>query len=565
MRRFPTFSAILAGLALAFGVAGSVALAQDKSTATTKQAGTAVKAGGPVAMLSITNLDRLLGDTTYMLRACNVPEVGGLVSVMANQYTQGLDRTRPLGLSVTMDGETPVPVGFLPVTNRAAFFDSLAAIGVEPEDLGDGLFEIAAGGNAIFVKDANGWLYISQTEEALDKVPADPSAALGDLPKKYDLAVKVNLQALPADMVDMMIDQIRGGFERQMAEQGDRTEEETKKARELGEASMAQLEQSIRDTEQVIFGWAIDVEGQKTFMDGAAQFVSGSKLAAQADAAKNLKTAFSAFKLPQPAVTFRSTSSVADADKPVIKNSLSTSLKQVEERISNEVHNSQASDALVTLVKKLGKLIEQTIDEGTLDGSVSASVGGDSLKVLVGGRIADGKALAQAVQDAVKDLSGISEVPKFDFAYETYGGMTLHRTSIPVQSNDRAVQKIFGNSVKLTIGTGDKAFALSLDAAGDASLKAAIDGMKKAPSADATPLEGVIEVGKIVEYAQSVSPNSMLDIVLQAVKDYAGKDRVLVNGNVIPRGVMYRLSIDEGVLRAIGAAAKAGGQNNGGF
>ena len=108
-------------------------------------------------------------------------------------------------------------------------------------------------------------------------------------------------------------------------------------------------------------------------------------------------------------------------------------------------------------------------------------------------------------------------------------------------------------------------FALSLDAAGDASLKAAIDAMKKAPSVAATPLEGVIEIGQIVEYAQSVSPNSMLDIVLQSIKDYAGKDKVLVNGNVIPRGVVYRLSIDEGVLRAAGAIAKAGGQNNGGF
>lgn len=565
MRRFPTFSATLAGIALALGLASSVAYAQDKATATAKPTAATAKAGGPVAMLSITNLDRLLSDMSYMLRACNVPEIGGLVSVMANQYTQGLDRTRPLGLSVTMDGETPVPVGFLPVSDRAAFFDSLAAIGVEPDDLGDGLFEISAGGNAIFVKDANGWLYISQTEDALDKVPADPAAGLGDLPKKYDLAVKVNLQALPTEMVDMMTEQIRGGFERGMAEQGDRTEEEVKRARELGEASLAQLEQSIHDTEQLIFGWAIDVEGQKTFMDGAAQFVSGSKLAAQADAAKNMKTAFSAFRLPQPAVSFRSTSIVADSDKAVIKNSLNTSLQQIEDRISNEINNTQASEAVVKLVKTLGKLFEQTIDEGTLDGSLSASVSGDALKVLVGGRIADGKALAQAVQDAVKDLSGFAEVPKFEFGYETYGGMTLHRTSVPINTSDRTVQKVFGDNLKLTIGTGDKAFALSLDAAGDASLKAAIDAMKKAPSVAATPLEGVIEIGQIVEYAQSVSPNSMLDIVLQSIKDYAGKDKVLVNGNVIPRGMVYRLSIDEGVLRAAGAIAKAGGQNNGGF
>ena len=221
MRRFPSFTAALAGFALAFGVAGNL-LAQDKTTATAKQTDGAVQDGGPVALVSITNLEKLLGDASYMLRACNVPEVGGFVSVLATQYTQGLDRARPLGLMVSLDAGNPVPVGFLPIADRGAFFDALAGIGVEPDDLGDGLFEIAAGGNAIFVKDSNGWLYISQTEEALDKVPANPLAVLGDLPKKYDLAVKVNLQALPADMVDMMTEQIRGGFERSMAEQGDR-------------------------------------------------------------------------------------------------------------------------------------------------------------------------------------------------------------------------------------------------------------------------------------------------------------------------------------------------------
>ncbi len=565
MRRFPSFTVALAGFALAFGIAGTFAFAQDKAAATAKQTAGAAKAGGPVAVVSITNLERLLSDTSYLLQASSVPEVGGFVSVMATQYTQGMDRARPLGLMVSLEDGNPVFVGFLPIADRGAFFDALAGIGVEPDDLGDGLFEIAAGGNAIFVKDANGWLYISQTEEALDNVPVDPSTALGELPKKYDVAVKINMQALPADIVDMMTEQIRGGFERSMAEQADQSPEEAEKARELGEASMAQLEQSIRDTEQVVLGWAIDEKGQKTYFDGGAQFVGGSKLAVQMDEAKNLKTAFSAFKLPEAVVSFRSTSLVSESDKGMIKNSLNTSLEQVKDRIENEINDDKASETVLELIDKIAKLFEQTIDEGMLDGSLSASVSGDALKVLVGGRVADGKALAQAVQDAVKDLSSYPEVPKFEFGYETYGGMTLHRTSIPVDSNDRAVQKVFGNSIKLTIGTADKAFALSLDASGDASLKSAIDAMKKTPSAAATPFEGVIEVADILEYAQSVAPNSMLDIVVEAVKLADGKDKVLVNGNVIPRGVIYRLSLDEGVLRAAGAAAKAGQPNAGGF
>jgi hypothetical protein len=48
------------------------------------------------------------------------------------------------------------------------------------------------------------------------------------------------------------------------------------------------------------------------------------------------------------------------------------------------------------------------------------------------------------------------------------------------------------------------------------------------------------------------------------MSDYAGKDKVSVKGRVIPRGAVYRVNVEEGVMRSIGAAAKAG-SGGGGF
>ena len=333
-----------------------------------------------------------------------------------------------------------------------------------------------------------------------------------------------------------------------MAEQRGQSEEEKKAAREMGEASLAQLEQVIRETEQVIFGWAIDASGQKTFIDSAAQFVEGGQYAKQMETAKNAKTAFSGFKLPGAAISLRATSLISEADKGLAKNNIKNSMQQVEDKI-DEINDAQVRDAVLKLVKGLTNIVERTIDEGSLDGAMSVSVADGTLKMLVGGNTADGNALAKEVQEAVASLSSLEEVPKFEFNYATHGGMTLHRTSIPVRSNDSNVRAVFGDELKLTIGTADKAFALSLDPAGDTSLRAAIDASKAAPSVAATPLEAVIEVGQLVKYAQTVSPNSVLDNVLKAVQQYAGKDRVTLNGNLIPRGMVYRFSLDEGVLR----------------
>ena len=52
----------------------------------------------PVLVVSIASVDRLLSNIGYLTRAAGTPEVGGLVTLMASQYIEGLDTTKPAGL-----------------------------------------------------------------------------------------------------------------------------------------------------------------------------------------------------------------------------------------------------------------------------------------------------------------------------------------------------------------------------------------------------------------------------------------------------------------------------------
>ncbi len=518
----------------------------------------------PVAVLSITNLDRLLNDTTYLLRACNVPEVGGIVSVMANAYTTGLDRSKPLGLSVTFEGQMPNVTAFVPVEDRQAFFDGLAPIGVEPDDLGDGLYEIAAAGNAMYLLEKDGWLYVAQNEEALKTVKANPASMLGELPNRYDLALKLNVQALPAEIREFVTSQIRDATERGLAEQ-DQSEEEAKAAQEVAELQLQQLEQNLKDTDQVIIGWAIDSKQQQVYFDSAFQFVEGSALAKQMEANKDVKSNFTTFKLPDAAVHSRASSRIGDAaEKAMLKNNLQSSVRQLEKMIEEKVEDSKVSEALLKFERGMVKVFEKTVDEGVIDGATSVSVADGQLKVLVGIHVADGNAVATQVQELIGAIKGMPEVPAFEFNYATHNGAKLHKTSIPVKSDDPVAKKIFGDALKVHIATGEKIVALSIDASGDASLKAGLDAMQKSKGVSVQLVDGVANVGKLLEYAQSVSPNSVLDLVLQEAKQFVGKDNVRINANYIQRGAVYRLSIEEGALRAAGAAIKAG-QSGPGF
>jgi hypothetical protein len=520
----------------------------------------------PVAIVSIAPLDRMIKDAKYLIRACNVPEFGGVATTMASYYTQGLDQNKPLGVAISLDGQMPVGMVFLPLSDREKFFETLAGIGIEPDDLGDGLFEIDANGQTLYAKDAGGWLYIAQSEEALSSVPANPAALLGELPKNYNIAIKANIQSLPPDLRDMAASQMKIGFDNTLNEQSGQTDEEIEIARKAGEAQIAQIEELMRDTDQLILGFGIDSMGQKIYLDGAGKFLPDTKLAKQSDAMASLTSDYTAFKLAGSSANFRATSQITtEADKEVAKQNVRNSMQQAEKSLDDANISDDSKALLVDLMSTLEKLLSDTIDEGTFDGASSLSVADSSLRVLVGGRIADGRALETELQKLVKGLPASQFTPTAEFGYETYKGITLHRLSVPVKIADPNARKVFGDELKVTIGTADKAFFVALDPTGDGSLKSAIDNMASAKAVKASPFNGVIQFAPLLEFAQAIMPNPILDTAVDAMKDYADLDKVQVMATAIPRGGVYRLSIDEGVLRAGGTTAKLGAGGGGGF
>lgn len=512
----------------------------------------------PVGIVSIAPLDRLLQDTNYLLKAVSVPEVGGLVSLMANQYTQGMDRTKPIGVSVHLEGQLPTAIIFLPVSNREQFFGALAGMGIEPDDLGDGLFEIDAGGQTIFAKHADGWMYIAQTEQALASVPADPSQLLGELPQQYNVAVSIDVQAVPQEFRQMAVDSMRTGLERGMAEQRGLSPEELEKAKQLSQANIQQLERLVTDTDKVIVGWNVEPGQQRVYIDVAAQFLSGSKLANSMAVMQDLKSDYTQLAFPNAAINVNFTSKIAEEEKATQILNLRNSFSQVEQLVpdSDKALAKEVADGLF-------QIMERTIQEGIFDGAASVSVADDTFRAVVGGRVADGKALEAELKRIAQGVSAKTSAAKFQFGVGQYQGMTLHQVTVPVDSADKNARKIFGDNLLINIATGEKSYVVTIDPSGDTALKAAIDRLDSSQAQSVQPLTAVVQASHLLKFAQSVAPNPLLDNALQAIQDYAGKDKVEINARMIERGAMYRIAIEEGVLRAAGAAAKSGGQNGG--
>lgn len=515
-----------------------------------------------IAVVSIGPLDSTLRDIPYLLRACNVAEAGGFISLMAGQYTQGIDKSKPIGAKISLDGGMPNAVIFMPMTDTQQFFDALAGIGIEPDDLGGGMYEIDTGGQTVFAKESGGWMFVAQTEDALSDTPADPAAMLGSLPKNYDLAIRVNARNVPQEMKDQAIEQIRIGFERGMAEQAGQSEEEQARAKEMGEASVEQLARLISDTDQMIFGWSISKEEQRTFMDGGVQFREGTDLAKQSEAAANVTSDYTGFILPDAAAKFRFTSEIPEGDRELVKNNFRNSMDQAVTQMEQSGDlPPEAEGLLKEILGTISKAMEDTIDEGIFDGGGSVSVAENTLRVLIGGRIASGSDLADGFKQAAGKLP--DGAPEIDFDYDTYKGVTLHKVAIPVKIADPAAREALGDSLNVVIGTAEKSFLLAMDPEGDSLVKKVIDQAETKKGVKVAPFESVVHLNDILTYAQSISPNSILDNVIGVMAEYSENDKVEVTSRLIARGAVYRLSIDEGVLRGVGTAARSGAEGGG--
>jgi hypothetical protein len=75
-----------------------------------------------------------------------------------------------------------------------------------------------------------------------------------------------------------------------------------------------------------------------------------------------------------------------------------------------------------------------------------------------------------------------------------------------------------------------------------------------------------IETLPIFQYAQTISSNAITDAMAKAAQNMSEADLIVVDTRITENVVVWRMAIEEGVLRAIGAAIKTGTKRQrGGF
>jgi hypothetical protein len=326
---------------------------------------------------------------------------------------------------------------------------------------------------------------------------------------------------------------------------------------------MAQTMRTLNETDSITVGWAVDAAQQRTYVDYSQTFVPGSKMARQIAGYDEPRTNFAGFYQPDAAATM---SFVTKADPELIQQDIEyfeSTMQALRAGFNNGIDNSDAKDpeAVKAAFSDWFDAFEATIRSGQIDGGAALHVSSDSLTLVAGAVVTD----TAKIESGLKKLEAAAAARYPEFAgirwnSATHAGVNFHTLSVPVPEEQEAPRKLLGSEVNVAIGIGQDKIYLAVGRNNLSAVKQAIDASEAEPDKAVPPFELAVSLAPIMEMAAAQAEEgdqkAIAERVAEMLRNEAqGRDHIRAVGQVIPNGLRYRFAAEEGVLRAIGAAA----------
>lgn len=529
------------------------ALAQEKLQ---QQGGTdALNATEPVVVVTLGSVNKLMQDVNYITSAIGQAQIGGMFTMMAGTFTAGIDTTQPIAVIVPLVDGAPQPIALVPTADVKAVLKRLEAQTGPADELDDGTLVIAVGASTVFIRQTGNWAVLAPKRDLLALAPADPAALFKGMGNDFDIAVRLKMQQVPADARGMLTAQIRQGFEQAMAQQGDR---DTEAARKMAEGTMQQLEQFINETDELRFGINIDQESKQVVMDGSFTAVPGSKLAAMYGGQRAIPSQFASVIRTEAAAFYHAATSISPEAVEQTRQSVSTSLTAVRNALANEDNLSPAQQAEISqLIDRVADLAIDSIAEGRADVGALLLADQNDFRFVFGAFVADGNEAAQLIKDLAEKVENEPDAPRFKFDQSNYKGVTMHLIEADVPQREDEARRVFGETLRVHIGTGEKTVYASVGKDSEALMKELIDSGKTDNGEQNRPVGQLrFTLLPILQFAQSIESNDALAAMIDALSRSSDLGELTVVQKSIANGQASRITLSEGLLQAIGAAAQ---------
>lgn len=502
----------------------------------------------PSIVVSIANLDEQLNDVGYLLTASGFPEMKFAVSA-AKVYTKGIDTKKNAGVMLFFNEESQTPdfLGFVPITDIDEMLDVIAGLGPEVDEEDDMYVVVAPDGTEIMIKEQGGYAFISTSEAMLEELPSDPASVIGDLPSKFNLAVKMMPQQVPQALKDSVMDMIKEGSAQTLENLDDDVQSDLQ--RKNMEMQMQQFESLLKETEEVTIGMAIDPASKTLYTDFIFKALPESSLAKKiANSKADAPSRFSGFMMDDAAMTFNSNNRMGKDESKNYIEMLDGGKKAIFNQMEEEGDLSdEETEAVQSAIADVFEVLKKTLAEGVFDGGAVVMLDGKEMNFAGGVQVADPMLVQKAVKNLVpmiEEKAGDKLQVKLDV--RQYKGINFHEIIIPVPSEEEEMQDIFGDELKLVLGMGNKTLYVAGGTSPNKLLKRGMD--ETHPAIEMQQMN--FFVTPILKMAARLDTPPQIGLMAEKMAE-VGKDRISIVTNLIENGTKTRFEVQDGILSLI--------------
>jgi len=572
----------------------------------------------PAAVVAFSGYNEVKADLAYIGKLSDNPGLGDAVEVLfkifvlKNRSLDGLDKDRPWGVILQLDEEKFAQgvskpedamrgYAFVPVTNLESLLENLEPLVGAAQEASPGVYELNKGfrrssekprreskaarkgkrettesdaekpariGKSVYVKAVSGWAFLADRPELLAKTPEKPDQLLAGLAAKYDFATRFYLSSVPKEVRDHLLAEMQRQAEADLARQKERVSEEEYAVRKIfAERLLRDVRTGLEDLDTVTLGWALDHKEGRTYLDLSVTAKPGTKTARQYARLSDTQSKCTGFALPGATLTGNWAGQFSETESA----DLLSVVELVRKKALADIEKQPAEKAAVAAKLLNGTLdvIRATIAKGRVDGGMVALLDPQAVTVAVGGFVAEGEKLDATLKQLVDAI--VQEHPEaaglVDWEAGEHKGMKFHSASIPIPPDAKDREKVvamIGETLEIVVGIGKESAAIALGRKPLETLKQVIDQSEKAGSTEVPPLRISLDLGALTKFAAVVSDKEeerQKMAVAAALLEKAGEeDRVNLVASPIDNGVQLRVEVEQGILKAIGAATQQGGQ-----
>jgi hypothetical protein len=511
----------------------------------------------PVAVVSVASINENLADVTYITRAAGMEDAGKSAAFFARALTQGIDKEKPIGMYVLPQAGDFHAVAFIPISDLKMLLEVGKEYVGTPKDVGNGILEIGTGKTA-YLKEQSGFAFVAESKEHLTTLPADPVALLGDLPKKYNVAAKVLVQNIPEELRRMAIDQIKFGVERGLnAPRGGKVDKQG--ADQLLKMMVGNIERLVNETDELVIGLGINGDKKNVVLDVSVLAKEGTVLAKQMALQMNGKTDFAGFLLPDAAVTFGAVSKTSPEDLAQI----GPAMKASKEMWSKQIDDSpdfppEKRDGAKRVLGQVFDVLEKTAASGKGDVGGALLLMPKSISFAIGGYVADGPGMEKAFKDGLDLVKDRPDFPKIQLNAGSVGEMKFHRLTANIPDREPEARELLGEKLEILFAVGPKSVLVCGGKDAEGLLKKVLDRSSSAKGQDVPAGQLSVSLLPILKFYKSVDDNPIVGKLISTVEQM-GNDKITLTSEAGPRDSRVHLELQEGLIRAIGEAAKAFG------